>query len=146
MVMLLWNFLCARFRHPIGIIWRNISGIANACSWCFVPQINLFMPSTHKYISELTIIGSDNGLLPFRRQVIIWPKAGIFWIGPLETKLNVISIEIHAFSSFRKMRLKLSSVKWWPFCIGLSVLTTRSCILVQFSTNPFYVGRSVNWI
>ena len=33
---------------------------------------------THIYVSKLTIIDSDNGLSPGRRQAIIWINAGIF--------------------------------------------------------------------
>ena len=33
---------------------------------------------THICIGKLTIIGSDNGLLPSRRQAITWTNAGIF--------------------------------------------------------------------
>ena len=32
---------------------------------------------THICVSELTIIGSDNGLSPGRRQTIIWNNAGL---------------------------------------------------------------------
>ena len=38
----------------------------------------------HICVSKLTIIGSDNGLSPDRRQAIIWTNAGILLIGPLE--------------------------------------------------------------
>ena len=38
---------------------------------------------THICVCKLTIIGSDNGLSPGRRQAIIWTIAGIFLIGPL---------------------------------------------------------------
>ena len=31
----------------------------------------------HERVSKLTIIGSDNGLSPGRRQAIIWTNAGI---------------------------------------------------------------------
>ena len=34
-------------------------------------------------VSNLTIIGSDNGLLPNRYQAIIWTCDGIFLIGPI---------------------------------------------------------------
>ena len=77
---------------------------------------------THICISKLTIIGSDNGLPPDRRQAIIWTNAGILLIGPLGTNFSVISIEILTFS-FKKMRLKVSSAKQRPFCLGLNVLT-----------------------
>ena len=30
---------------------------------------------THEYVGNLTIIGSDNGLSPGRRQAIIWTNA-----------------------------------------------------------------------
>ena len=53
---------------------------------------------THICVSKIIIIGSDNGLSPGRRL-----------------------IEIQTFS-FNKMHLKMSAVKWRPFCLGLNVL------------------------
>ena len=44
------------------------------------------------------------------------------YTGPSGTKFNEILIEIHTFS-FKKMHLKMSSVKWQPFCLGLCVKT-----------------------
>ena len=76
---------------------------------------------THICVSKLTITGSDNGLSPDRRQAIIWTNAGILLIGPLGTNFNEILVEIITFS-FKKMRLKVSSAKWRPFCLGLNVL------------------------
>ena len=77
-------------------------------------------------VSKLTIIGSDNGLSPGRRQAIIWTNAGILLIGPLGIHFNETSIKIHTFS-FKKMHLKLSSGKWRPFCLGLNVLNRDYC-------------------
>ena len=77
---------------------------------------------THICVSKLTIIGSDNGLSPGRRQAIIQTNVGILLIGPLGTNFNETSIEIHTFS-FKKIHLKLSSGKWRTFCLGLNVLT-----------------------
>ena len=85
---------------------------------------------THLCVSKLTSIGSDNGLWPGRRQAIIWTNAGILLIGPLGTDFSEILSEIHTFS-FRKMRLKISSGIWRPFCVGLNVLI--HCILHAFS-------------
>ena len=76
---------------------------------------------THICVSKLTIVGSDNGLSPDRRQAIIWANAGVLLIEPLGTKFREIFIEINIFSA-RKMHLKISSGKW-PFCLGLNVLT-----------------------
>ena len=60
---------------------------------------------THIYISNLTIIGSDNGLSPERRQAIIWTSAGILLIEPLGTSVKFfysnsnIFIQENAFES-----------------------------------------------
>ena len=43
---------------------------------------------THICVVDLTIIGSDNGLSPGRRQVIIWTNARILLIGPPRNKLQ----------------------------------------------------------
>ena len=90
---------------------------------------------THICVVKLTIIGSDNGLTPGRRQAIIWTSAGILLIGPLETNFIEIPIVIQTFL-FKKMHLKMSSAKWRPFCLGLNVLTwlgwvTHSCVNEQ---------------
>ena len=52
---------------------------------------------THICVSNLTIIGSDNGLSPGRRQAIIWTNAGILLIGLSGTNFSEILIEIHIF-------------------------------------------------
>ena len=62
---------------------------------------------THICISNLTIIGSYNGIL---------------FIGPsLGTNSSEILIKIHTFS-FKKMHLKMLSAKWPLFCLGLNML------------------------
>ena len=80
---------------------------------------------THICVSDLTIIGSDNGLSPGRRQTIIWTNAGILLIGPIGTNFSEILIEIQTFSS-NKMNLEMASAKWRPFCLGLNVLNMTS--------------------
>ena len=77
--------------------------------------------ATHICVSKLTIIASNNGLSPGRRQAIIWNNVRILSIGLLRTNFSEILIEILTFS-FKKMRLKVSSGKWWPFCLGLNEL------------------------
>ena len=75
----------------------------------------------HICVGKLSIIDSDNGLSPGRRQAIIWTKAGILLIAPLGTNFSDILIEIYTFS-FKKMHLEMSSGKWRPSCLGLNVL------------------------
>ena len=77
---------------------------------------------THICVVKLTIIGSDNGLSPGRRQAIIWTNAGILLIGPLGTNFIEILIRIQTFS-FKKMHLRMLSAKWRPFGLSLNVLT-----------------------
>ena len=88
---------------------------------------------THICVGKLTIIDSDNGLSPDRRQAIICTNAGILVIGPLGTNFSEIWIEIHAFS-LRKIYLKMSSGKWRPFCLG------RCTIPVPPTWGPTYEG------
>ena len=76
---------------------------------------------THRCVGNLTIIGSDNGLSPGRRQAIIWTNVRILLIGPPGTNFSEMLIEIHTFS-FKKIHLKMSSGKWRPFCLCLNVL------------------------
>ena len=102
---------------------------------------------THICVSKLTIIGFDNDLSPDRRQAIIGTNAGILLIRSLGTNFS----EIHTFS-FKKMCLKVLSAKWRPFCLCLSVLTTRvysngwyllplSFKKKNFSANPEYISE-----
>ena len=90
----------------------------------------------HICVGKLTIIGSDNGLSPGRRQAIIWTNAAILLIGPLGTNFSEILIGIQTFS-FMKMHLKMSSAKWRPFCLGLNELNLTfslvSCSLTVFN-------------
>ena len=74
------------------------------------------------YVSQLNIIGSDNELSLGRRQAFIWADAGILIIRTLGTNFSEILSEIRTFS-FKEMHFKISSGKWQPFCLGLSVLT-----------------------
>ena len=85
---------------------------------------------THICVGNRTIIGSDNGLSPGRRQAITWTNVGILLIGPLGTNFSEMSIEIHTFS-FKKIHLKMSSGKWRPFCLGLNVLRMYRIVLVR---------------
>ena len=113
-----WNFLrfyCDKMMKRFGEIERQWN----------ISSLNLGRV-THICVSRLTITGSDNGVSPGRRQAIIWTNAGILLLGPLGTNFSENSIEILTFS-FMKKRLKVSSAKWRPFCLGLNVLT-HSCL------------------
>ena len=92
----------------------------------FKSQLTHWGRVRHICVGNLTIIGSDNGLSPGRRQAIIWTNSGILSIGPLGTNFGDILAEIIPFS-FKKMYLKVSSAKWRSFSLGLNVLN-RICV------------------
>ena len=112
--------------HGMDIIHQNI------LEWA--PEgLTLRGRKTHICVGNLTIIGSDNGLSPGRRQDIIWSKAGILLIWLLGTNFSEILIIILRVS-FKKMHFKGLSAKWRPFFLGLNVLT--SC-----NTNLYFKGQ-----
>ena len=88
----------------------------------------------HIWVSNLTIIGSDNGLSADRLQAIIWTNANILLIGHLWTNFSEILIKIHTFSS-QKMHLKKFG-KWRPFCLGLNVLTHQIWQWIALKSTP----------
>ena len=111
------------FIEPMHHDKPNMILLTLLCHVSYKKYVNLthWGRETHICVGKLTIIGSDDGLSPGRRQAIILTNAGILLIGPLETNFNEILIEIHTFS-FKKMHLKKSSAKRRPFCFGLNVL------------------------
>ena len=79
---------------------------------------------THICVGKITIIASDNGLSPERRQAIIWTNAGLLSIGTLRTYFSEILIKIQQFS-LKKMHLKMTSAKRRLCCRGLNVLSAQ---------------------
>ena len=107
--------------------WRTGSGkyILNACPGMHVFDEylyqQLFINPLYRYqcsmryqlieaewriYDHLTIIGSDNGLSPGRRQSIIWNNVGILLIETLKMKFSGILIKIQIFS-FEKIHLNI---------------------------------------
>ena len=118
---------CWVFRHKITMIntmmgqpWIYIKPVVNNCIAPLSPSVDFCIHIctitivaalthwgrvTHICVGKSTIIGSDNGLSPGRRQAIIWTNAGILLIEPLGTNFSEILIGIQIFS-FKKMCLK----------------------------------------
>ena len=98
--LLLWSLiLLQRFPH-----------VSFSCMGLCLSYLNHWGRVTHICVGNLTIIGSDNGLSPGRRQAITWTNAGLLLIGRLGTNFNEILLGIQTFS-FKKMHLKMSSAK-----------------------------------
>ena len=110
----------------VGIYFSKQKYIRNFLSFLDTGMLNYWGRVTNICVGKLTIISSDNGLLPGRRQAIIWTNDGILLMGTLGTNFSEILIEILIFW-FKKMHLKVSSAKRRPFCLGLNVLTNSLC-------------------
>ena len=95
-------------------------GSPNLDQRCKRPWLTHWGRVTHLCVGNLTIIGSDDRLSPGRRQTIIWTNTGILLVGPLGTNFNEIAIGIQTFS-VKKMHFKMSSGKWRPLYLILSI-------------------------
>ena len=82
---------------------------------------------THICVDHLTIIGLDNGLSPSHYLNQCWNIVN--WT--FRNKLHEILIKVHTFS-FKKMHLKMSSGRCWPFCPGLNELTVIGSLGMNF--------------
>ena len=83
-------------------------------------QLTHWGPVMDIYVRKLTIIGSDNGLLPGWCQALIRTNAGILLIWSLGTNFNEMLIEIQT-CSVKEIHLKRSA-KCCRFGLGLNVL------------------------
>ena len=76
---------------------------------------------TNRCVSELFIVGSDNGLSPGRRQTIICTNAGMLLIRPLATNFCEILIEIKYIFiqeiAFWNVLWKMATILSRPQCI-----------------------------
>ena len=71
-------------------------------------------------VGKLTIIGSDNGLLPGRRQVIIWTNAVILLIVPLGTNFNEILSKI--YTNACENGVNMAAILSRPQCVNLPAI------------------------
>ena len=95
--------------------WYMLNCPKTASLMCSVPEIYAMHKNFNVYLlrpndaymhGELTIIVSDNGLLPGRHKAIIWTNTGILLVGPLRTNISEFLIAILKFS-FTKMHFKV---------------------------------------
>ena len=117
-----WTYVMKSNRESftLGSHW-NMSFSYTWQTLCLCYTLTHWGRVTHICVIKLTIIGSDNGLSPDRRQAIIWTNAGTLLIRPLWINFSEILIGMQTFS-LKKMQLKMSSAKWRPFCFGLNEL------------------------
>ena len=149
------DHICWHISVSVGSKRVNIFGKNNwvQCKFCInkrkLPDLSGSIVSvhwgrvTHICVSELTIIGSDNGyspvLAPSHYLNQCW---NIINSTPIK-KFSQILIEIHTFS-FKKMHLKMSSGKWRPFCLGLNMLMTKATFVFPYVAWVKAISNSSN--
>ena len=109
---------------------------------------------THICVGKLTIIGSDNGLSPGRRQAIIWTNSGILLIGPLGTNFRNFNRNSNIFiqeNALENVVCEMSSILSRSQCVNWH---PDGCIIGKFyfytlPMNVFVIGHSlriIDWI
>ena len=93
---------------------------------------------THICVSKLTIIGSDNGLLPGRHQAIIWTKAGIWSIEPLGTNFNRNSNIFIQENAFESVVCEMAAMLSRPQCVNHTIITS---IFFFFFEEPYLLKK-----
>ena len=88
--------VCYFYQHLFRVMYYDAPGVA---IWTSHNRVSLPLThwgrETHICVGKLTIIGSDNGLSPGRRQPVIWTNAGILLIRTLGTNFSEILGEVH---------------------------------------------------
>ena len=119
--------LCSFIQSIIDLLWTDNTH----CCLTFERLDNQLICTHYRiYASANWVnIGAANGLSPARCWAITWTNADLLSNGPSGTNFSEIWIATLTFS-FRKMRLKMSSAKCRPSCLGISV----------------FIGLSLNYV
>ena len=116
--------------HLPGIVWNHNICVTPLTHWGRV---------THKCVSKLTIIGSDDGLLPDWYQAIIWTNAGILLIRNLRTNSYVKFLYFHSKNTFECIVCQMGAILSRPQCVKAHLcLFTDQFLCYSFTMN--------NWI
>ena len=96
---------------------------------------------------------SDNGLVPFQHQAIMWTDAGILLIWPLETNFSEILNKIHTFfiqeNAFENVILKMAAILSRPQCVNPSFFLFQEQLyivlqnLLEAGADPCIIPQAV---
>ena len=101
--------------------WHNTL-IVRLIAYLFIARLNHWGRMTHICVSKLTIIVSDDGFSPGRRQTIIRTNAGMLSIGPLEKKSvknQSKCIHSHPKKCIWKCRQEIGGRLSRPHCVSM---------------------------
>ena len=127
------NIISGSIEMTSSVIWNSKRSV----------QLTHWGRVTYICVGKPTIIGSDKGLSPGRRQATIWTNSGILLIWPLGINFSEILIAVETFS-FKKTHLKISSAKWRIFCLGLNVFNDH-CVTPAGAWRGSIHYASVKW-
>ena len=98
---------------------------------------------THICVSEIIIIGSDDGFSPGRRQAIIWTNAGVLLIGPLGIHFNgIVNRNQYIFiqkNALGNVVFEMASISSQPQCVKIKdplILNPINSHMRTWCTNP----------
>ena len=97
-------------------------------------------------VCKIITISSDNGLLPGRRQAVIWTNAGILLTGPLRISFSEFLIKINTFFHSRKCIWK------WRLQNGIYFFSASSnCVIsiaesLEISVFHYTVELVLHWL
>ena len=103
----------------------------------------------HICISKLTIIGSDNGLLPGWCKAIIWTIARILLLGPLGTNISeIFNQNSYIFiqeNAFENVVWKMAAILLWPWCDKLKARIWRHIYTMTITTYSWVPLKHVKY-
>ena len=153
---------CDHYRRRKPRSKRESNGLRpqwwSACV-CLIVSVCMFLPNAGFPLNHwgrvthiLSIIGSDNGLSPGRRQTIIWTNAGILLIGSLEQtsmKFESKFINFHLRKCISKCRLEngghlVSASMCWPsvfISVPTAALAPSTCTAMNTKFRQEIISR-----
>ena len=143
--------MCSKLDLILDIsVWTcGVIQFVTGLYWCFRSEISIHIlildcllisthwgRVTHICVSKLTIIGSDNGLSPERRQAIIWTKAGNIVDLTLRNKLqwngNRNSYIFIQENPFENVVWKMAAILSRPQCVKIpSPSSLKPAVMIQ---------------
>ena len=129
-------------QHPEFNFFSPDENIAIQNEYCF--RCAHWGRVTHICVSKLTVIGSDNGMSPDRRQAIIWTNAEILLIGPFGTKFNRNSNIFVQENAFESVVCEMAAISSRPQCVKISTISTTPMVAQSAPHQWVHYGSVVN--